>query len=181
MADLIAELAALPLAENPKTTLNVGTVEGGTSVNTIAAEASFVLDLRSTDAAALSALGDLVESAARRAGRGVIRVETDLLGARPAGAVPTDSPLVRAATATLAALGLTPICDASSTDANVPIGRGVPAVCIGLTTGGNVHRVDEYIETEPVATGLAQLAILALETAEAVADGRLLAPALLAR
>jgi di/tripeptidase len=59
--------------------------------------------------------------------------------------------------------------DASSTDANVPIAAGIPAVCIGLTTGGNVHRTDEYINLTPVATGLAQLALVTLALTELIA------------
>jgi di/tripeptidase len=88
------------------------------------------------------------------------------MGDRPAGVVPVESPIVRLAEATLRVLGQEASFDASSTDANVPIAAGVPAVCIGLTTGGNVHRTDEFIDLEPVPTGLAQCALLALALAE---------------
>ena len=66
-----------------------------------------------------------------------------------------------------------PAGDASSTDANIAIGRGIPAVCIGLTTGGNVHREDEFIDTAPIEKGLSQLVELALSVAADVASGEI--------
>ncbi|MGH2551770.1 MAG: M20/M25/M40 family metallo-hydrolase, partial [Thermomicrobiales bacterium] len=89
----------------------------------------------------------------------------EVIGDRPAGAVPFEDPIVRHALEIIRELGITPIPDASSTDANIPISRGIPAVCIGLTTGGNAHRVDEYIDLAPVAHGLAQLTALTLLSA----------------
>jgi acetylornithine deacetylase/succinyl-diaminopimelate desuccinylase-like protein len=74
--------------------------------------------------------------------------------------------VVQVAARTLAALGHNPSFDASSTDANVPIAAGIPAICIGLTTGGNVHRPDEYIDIEPVAKGITQLALLTVAISE---------------
>ena len=71
----------------------------------------------------------------------------------------------------LAAVGIDAVCDASSTDANIPISRGVPAICIGLTQGGNVHRSDEYIETGQVAKGLAQLALISIQLASDLERG----------
>jgi di/tripeptidase len=96
-----------------------------------------------------------------------------LLGVRPAGQVPHHARITRLASAILEALGITPTGDASSTDANIPISRGIPAVCIGLTHGGNVHKEDEYIEREPVARGLYQLLGLTVSVAEELRFGRL--------
>lgn len=173
LARLIAELDAIPLARVPKTTLNVGQIEGGVSVNTIAPTASCLVDMRSIDAESLARLADRVDRIVLAANRGGISVTSEVLGERPAGVVPLDSPIIRIATDALADLGIQAAFDASSTDANVPISRGIPAVCIGLTHGGHVHRVDEYIDTPPIATGLAQLAILALGLASGVASGEL--------
>jgi acetylornithine deacetylase/succinyl-diaminopimelate desuccinylase-like protein len=173
LARLIAELDAIPLARVPKTTLNVGQIEGGVSVNTIAPTASCLVDMRSIDAESLARLADRVDRIVLAANRGGITVSSDVLGERPAGVVPLDSPIIKIATDALADLGIQAAFDASSTDANVPISRGIPAVCIGLTHGGHVHRVDEYIDTPPIATGLAQLAILALGLANGVASGEL--------
>lgn len=170
LAKLIAELDAIPLPRSPKTTLNVGQIEGGVSINTIAPSASCLLDLRSTDETALRRLSERVTRLTTRGGRSNgVAFEIETIGERPAGVVAVDSPIVRMAALALGALGLEPSFDASSTDANVPIALGIPAVCIGLTTGGNVHRTDEYIDVAPVACGIAQAALLALAVSEGLA------------
>ena len=163
---LIADLDDLPLPRSPKTTLNVGVIEGGVSVNSIAPSASCLVDMRSVDEDALRRLAERVDRAVAAANRGGIAVTSETLGDRPAGVLPLDSRIVRLAAEILAALDLDAIFDASSTDANIPISRGIPAVCVGLTSGGNVHREDEFIDTAPLATGLAQLALLALALAD---------------
>ncbi|MBA3413624.1 MAG: M20/M25/M40 family metallo-hydrolase [Chloroflexia bacterium] len=173
LAKLIADLDAITLPWSPKTTLNVGVVEGGISVNSIAPTASCLVDLRSVEAASLARLAEKVDRVVDGAGRDGVSFAVETLGERPAGEAPLDSDVVRVATVVLGALGVETAYDASSTDANVALARGVPAVCIGLTSGGNVHREDEYIETEPLATGLAQLALLALELGDRLADGTL--------
>jgi acetylornithine deacetylase/succinyl-diaminopimelate desuccinylase-like protein len=170
LARLVGELDAIALPRTPKTTLNVGTIEGGVSVNTIAPAASCLLDLRSTDESALHRPSDRVSRLVEKSNRAdSVALRLDAIGERPAGVVPVDRPIVQIAAKTLAALGVEASFDASSTDANVPIAAGIPAVCIGLTTGGNVHRTDEYINLAPVATGLAQLALVTLALTEAIA------------
>jgi tripeptide aminopeptidase len=170
LSKLIVELDAIPLPRSPKTTLNVGTIEGGVSVNTISPSASCLVDLRSTDESALRRLSDRVERLTKGRGRDdSITFSLEPIGERPAGVVAIDSSMVTIAARALRVLDVEPSFDASSTDANVPIAVGVPAVCIGLTTGGNVHRTDEYIDVEPVATGVAQLALLTLAVSELLA------------
>jgi len=170
LSRVIAELDAIPLPRSPKTTLNVGMISGGVSVDAIAPEASCLLDLRSIDESALRRLSDRVTRLVDRSNRGDAVVYTaESIGERPAGVVAADSPIVQIAASTLTALGLEPSFDASSTDANVPIAAGIPAVCIGLTTGGNVHRADEFIDVEPVAKGVTQLALLTLALTESLA------------
>jgi tripeptide aminopeptidase len=169
LSKLVAELDAIPLPRSPKTTLNVGMISGGVSVNTIAPEASCLLDLRSIDESALRRLSDRVTRLVDRSNRGdAVIYKAESIGERPAGVVAADSPIVQIAASTLTALGLEPSFDASSTDANVPIAAGIPAVCIGLTTGGNVHRTDEFIDLEPVSKGVTQLALLTLALAESL-------------
>jgi hypothetical protein len=85
--------------------------------------------------------------------------------------IDSNSAIVRLAMGILSELGVTATGDASSTDANIAIARRVPAICIGLTTGGNVHRLDEFIETKPLGSGLVQLAALAVGVADGVANG----------
>jgi tripeptide aminopeptidase len=171
LSKLIAELDAIPLPRSPKTTLNVGMISGGVSVNTIAPEASCLLDLRSIDESALRRPSDRVTRLVDRSNRGdAVDYTAESIGERPAGVVAVDSPIVQIAANTLAALGLEPSFDASSTDANVPIAAGIPAVCVGLTTGGNVHRTDEYIDLDPVPMGITQLALLTLALAESLSE-----------
>jgi len=174
---LITALADLPVPSQPKTSLNVGLVSGGISVNTIAPAASCVVDMRSTDPEELRRLADRVEAAVAASAGGEISADVEELGVRPAGQTPPGSPIVQIATETLAALGIEAVCDASSTDANIPIARGIPAVCIGITRGGHAHRTDEFIELAPVPLGLAQLALLTLQVSEALASRAPDAPA----
>jgi acetylornithine deacetylase/succinyl-diaminopimelate desuccinylase-like protein len=171
-AAIISELDDIPLPSSPKTTLSVGTIEGGISVNTIAPSCTFLMDLRSVDADELSKLNSMVERILKRKRKDLV-VRAELLGVRPAGQVPQNARITRIASAILEAMGITPTGDASSTDANIPISRGIPAVCIGLTQGGNVHKEDEYIEREPVGRGIYQLLGLTVSVAEELRFGRL--------
>lgn len=157
LAILVTRLNAINLPEQPRTTLNVGMIQGGTSVNTIAAEAHLELDLRSEGESALAELVEQVELLIEKSKQTFIEVTAELIGRRPAGAISPDAPLVRLAMSCLEAQGLPPILNAGSTDANIPLSRGLPAICIGLTSGGGAHTTGEYILTEPVSQGLAQL------------------------
>jgi acetylornithine deacetylase/succinyl-diaminopimelate desuccinylase-like protein len=158
-SEIITELARIPTPPAPKTTFSVGMIEGGISVNTIPPAVSFLVDMRSVDHANLIKTYERVERILRQPRSGVT-VTWDLIGDRPAGSVPFDDPMVRHALDILKDLGIAPIPDASSTDANISISRGIPSVCIGLTSGGHAHRPDEYIDIPPIAMGLAQLAAL---------------------
>jgi acetylornithine deacetylase/succinyl-diaminopimelate desuccinylase-like protein len=173
LATIVHRLDEIKLRANPKTSLNVGMFHGGISVNTIAAEAVAFVDLRSENEKALS---DLVKQAQQyileRQPAG-IEVDCEMVGDRPAGSLPGDSGIVPLGISVLEALGVDVTCDASSTDANIPISRGIPSMCIGLTTGGNVHRLDEFIRIEPLRTGMAHLILTSLLVGERLASGEL--------
>lgn len=151
----IARIAELQVAASPKTTFSVGVVEGGTSVNSIAMRASMDVDLRSESGEALErvdaelrrALGVALddENARWPASNVRLRVKVDTVGIRPAGAQSDTARIVRAALASLRALGVTPErTEASSTDANVPIGLGRPGITIdGGGRGRGAHSLDE--------------------------------------
>jgi tripeptide aminopeptidase len=171
LARLVAHLDDIPLTPNPKTSFNAGLFQGGISVNTIAPEAIAVLDMRSTSADALAELVGHVEDVLAMPAPSGITVSVDVVGDRPAGELPADSGIVPIASRVLEELGFDVALDASSTDANIPISRGIPSVCIGLTTGGNVHRLDEYINISPLAQGFAQLLLTTLRSADAIAAG----------
>jgi acetylornithine deacetylase/succinyl-diaminopimelate desuccinylase-like protein len=173
LARLVARLDDIALKSDPKTSFNVGLFNAGISVNTIAPEAVAVIDMRSVSAEALASLVAKVETNIRSVKVQGIDVAVEVVGDRPAGALPSDSGLVPIAVDVLAALGMEAICDASSTDANIPISRGIPSMCIGLTTGGNVHRMDEYIRVRPIATGFAQLLLNTILASEALSKGEL--------
>ena len=133
--------------------MNVGVVRGGTSINTIAAEAEAEIDLRDADDAALDERIARVERALR--GRGL---DVRHVGRRPGGRTPSDHPLIAAARAARTAAGL-PAAEenASSTDANAALGRGIPAVCVSLTRGAGAHTLEEHVQIAPLGQGVAAL------------------------
>lgn len=170
LGKIIAEIAEVAVPTDPRTTFNVGIVEGGTSVNTIAAEASALIDMRSIDEGALDDLSARIGRIIARVHYPELEVGIEVLGERPAGSTPVDDPLLGVASDVLRWLGMEPVYDASSTDANVPIAMGVPSICIGITTGGRVHTVDEFIHVPPIESGLAQLTRLSIEAADMLAN-----------
>src|SRR5690606_27090327 len=133
-----------PVPAHPKTTYNVGLIDGGVSINTIAPTASALVDMRSIDAGLLQQLVADVERIAHSRASNGIEVKIDLLGERPAGTCSIEHPIVQSAARALRRLGFEPVFDASSTDANAAIGVGIPAVCVGITHGGGGHTVSEY-------------------------------------
>ena len=157
LGHIIHEIDSLTVPEDPKTTYNVGVIEGGVSVNTIAPNASAVIDMRSIDVEPLNNLAENVESIIKSKNEGDISTEIEVLGERPAGRTPDDAPIVQTGLQILRDLGMDSYTDASSTDANVPISRGIPSVCVGITRGDGAHRMEETIEIEPIASGMAQL------------------------
>jgi len=164
LANLVMQLTQLSLPDEPRTTLNVGTIQGGISVNSIASEAHLELDLRSESATALSDLVKRVKRLVKGANRGgddFVRVRAEMIGKRPAGEIPQNHPLVCLAAQCLEKEGIVPIIGIGSTDANVPISRGLPAVCVGLTQGGGSHTPQEFMCTQPLVHGLQLLAGIA--------------------
>jgi acetylornithine deacetylase/succinyl-diaminopimelate desuccinylase-like protein len=157
LAALITQLTALKLPKKPRTTLNVGVIEGGTSVNTVAAKASMELDLRSEGVNQLEELIHKVEMLVGNAGREGLEFTMEIIGDRPVGAIPADHPLVRLAVEVMAAQGIAVELNVGSTDANIPLSRGYPAICIGLTQGGGAHTAGEFMLVEPLEDGLVQL------------------------
>ena len=147
--------------------MNVGMISGGTSVNTIAAQASLELDLRSEGAQALAAVSNKVEKLVQEANREDVRVLLEIIGERPPGKISIRHPLVRLAVRCLQQQGLTPHFNAGSTDANIPLSRGLPAICLGLTTGSGAHTLDEQIYTDQLSKGLDQLVCLVISLFQA--------------
>jgi tripeptide aminopeptidase len=160
--ELGARIIAIQPTTSPRTTFNIGLIEGGQSINTIASQASLWLDLRSEEQASLMALEQQVRAHIEALTAPELTFTVEVVGDRPAGQISLDHPLVQGALAALAQLGVNGMLEIGSTDANVPLAAGCPAVTIGLTRGGNAHRLDEYIDTGPLPAGLRQLFLLAL-------------------
>jgi len=163
LVQLAAELTRLTPPLHPRTTFNIGRFVGGTSVNTIAQHAEFELDLRSEDPAALEVIVQqtlaLVHKYEAIWSSHSVRIGATLIGDRPGGQIEEDHPLVQAAYASLAACGLTGkhTLSMSSTDANIPLSCGIPAICIGITEGGNAHRLEEWINPTLLPLGMRHL------------------------
>jgi acetylornithine deacetylase/succinyl-diaminopimelate desuccinylase-like protein len=154
LASLVTELTSIRLPRSPRTTMNVGTIHGGTGINVLAAEAKCELDLRSEEPKALLKLVYQVEKILKDADREGVRIMAEVIGERPAGEIPSDHPLVEAAMQSVREQGLDAILTAGSTDANVPLSRGIPAVVMGISTGGGAHTLNEFVEVEPIAKGM---------------------------
>jgi tripeptide aminopeptidase len=153
----IAKVADFQVQAEPKVTFNVGVVSGGTSVNSIAAEASMQVDLRSVDPDALEALDRrfhtalaeaLEEENGRWGSNTPLILEVDRWGVRPAGTQDESAAIVRAANGAAEAVGLPPRLTEGSTDANVPISLGIPALTMGSGgSGGGAHSLEEWFDT----------------------------------
>ncbi len=151
----VSRLARLSVPKEPRSSLNVGLLWGGTSVNTIAAEAGFALDLRSVDQHTLDLLWEASENELRAAADAegcAVRIER--IGARPAG-TSDNQRLVAAARAALEAAGVKASLAAASTDANAAMAAGISAISFGAYRGGGAHTLGEWVEAASLPTGLA--------------------------
>jgi tripeptide aminopeptidase len=150
----------------PRTTFNLGQVEGGTSVNSIPHEAKLKVDLRSENEDEIvrleAALRDSFETGikdemdnARERSRGRLRVKFNLIGSRPGGELATDSPLLTSLRSADDAVGNQSRIERSSTDANIPMSMGIDALAIGAGgNGGGAHSLQEWYEAAGRETGL---------------------------
>jgi tripeptide aminopeptidase len=176
MGRAIAKIAELQPPKEPKTTFNVGRVGGGTSVNSIPSEAWMEVDLRSSDAASLSALdarfqkavdGAVAEENNRWRTPRMITVVNDLVGDRPAGSTPATSPIVRVARAVHEALGLPVVLSESSTDSNIPMSLRIPAITIGGGGRGiGAHAATESYDTTDSWRGTERALLLTIALAQ---------------
>ncbi|HEX8847222.1 MAG TPA: M20/M25/M40 family metallo-hydrolase [Pyrinomonadaceae bacterium] len=169
----IARLAAYPAPSNPRTTFNVGRIEGGASVNVIPREASMDVDMRSESAAELQRLDAYFrravreaaddENGARRAGGPPLELDLKLIGDRPSGETPPEAKIVRLAEEATRYLGHRPRLDRSSTDSNIAISLGLPAITLGTGgTSGNSHTLDEWYDPRGRETGLKRALLVML-------------------
>jgi acetylornithine deacetylase/succinyl-diaminopimelate desuccinylase-like protein len=181
LASALAVLAETPLPEEPRTTLNLGTIHGGTSVNSIPESAQAAVDFRSTSPEQLLrlevALHRAVEDAVQRSNasakpsaagsRGSLSFSIDKIGDRPAAHLPGDSPLLDALRAVDRHLGLKTDLLLGSTDANTPLALGVPALSMGAGgEGGGAHTQTEWYSARNREAGLRRVLLLTLAMLE---------------
>ncbi|MDT8275554.1 peptidase dimerization domain-containing protein, partial [Roseomonas mucosa] len=154
------DLSRIRVPPVPRTTFSIGKIGGGTSINAIPEEAWMEVDLRSESAEELARLEERFlatlpqaaadENAARDVKRGGIQVEVRQVGDRPAGTTPREARIVRLAEAVIAARGYALKLEASSTDSNIPISLGIPAVTVASGgRGGRAHSLEEWIDVAP--------------------------------
>jgi acetylornithine deacetylase/succinyl-diaminopimelate desuccinylase-like protein len=173
LGEAVGAIANLPLSADPSVTATVARWGGGTSINAIPAEAWVEMDMRSespelledVEARAREALRAAVArtSAAAAAGRAPLALEIKTIGDRPAGRTAPDTELVRAAVAATRTLGVDPELISSSTDANVPMSVGVPAVTLGAGgEAGGAHTLDEWYRNDGGSDGVVRALLTAL-------------------
>jgi tripeptide aminopeptidase len=159
MAKAMDRLSKISVPGRPRTTYNVGVIGGGTSVNSIPNEVWMDVDLRSEAPQQLTRLSDEFmkqmrsavdeENQARSTAQGRIEVDVKVIGERPSGATPADSPIVRLATAAANRFGKSPTYSVGSTDANIPISLGIPSITLDSGgSGGRAHALDEWVDME---------------------------------
>jgi tripeptide aminopeptidase len=159
LGDFLQGMARIDVPAHPMTTYCASIFGGGSSINAIPEAVWVDIDLRSQSATELDRIdGQMkqlalmaVETENRRnnCDNGKIRVSIDQIGQRPAGATPEDSRIVATALAAIRAFGFSPETTASSTDANIPMSLGIPAVTFGNGgTSGRAHSLDEWIDVE---------------------------------
>jgi len=172
-----SRLAALPLPRHPRTTLSVCRIGGGISVNAIPEDAWLEVDLRSSSAEVLAGcVADIraaahsaarEESARRAPGTEPLSYDIAMIGDRPCGATPEHHPLVRIAGEVTRLIGRSPELVTASTDANVPISLGVPAIAIGAGgRGGGVHTANEWYDNTDGTLGVARALTVVVSAAE---------------
>jgi acetylornithine deacetylase/succinyl-diaminopimelate desuccinylase-like protein len=163
LGNAIAKLSRMQVPSRPKTTFNVGVLGGGTSVNSIPFESWMDVDVRSETKEELNKAVDTFtrlmreameeENRARSTVQGRIEVDVRMIGDRPFGQVPTNAPIVQAAAAVVQAFSMTPTYGLSSTDSNIPMSMGIPAITLesgGM--GGRNHTLDEWIDVEKTSS-----------------------------
>ena len=171
LCGIVSELYGTELPQDPatgaSTTVNVGRIEGGTTVNVIASQASCLFEYRSESAANLSAMRARLHEVLRGyEGQGV-RVSLEAIGVRPGSTGERTMTQERLASFACEAVrevtGDGPDLSPASTDANIPLSRGIPALTVGAVRGGLLHTRDEWVDPESLEDGLALALDLMLE------------------
>jgi tripeptide aminopeptidase len=165
----VALFSETRLDGSPKSAVNVGLIEGGSSVNAIAQTAHAKVDIRSESNEKIDELVEMLSAAVdrardlenQRAATGKVSAKVKEIGSRPAAALPEKSPILQYIRAVDAHLGIRSHLDCSSTDANIPISMGIPAIAIGAGgVGGGAHTTQEWFRPEGRDLGLKRILLL---------------------
>jgi tripeptide aminopeptidase len=167
--ELGAQITRIIPPLEPRTTYNIGQIEGGQGINVIGTSAGLWLDLRSEQQSTLERLREQVLKIVDSLSRPGLSFDVKVVGNRPAGSISARHPLVLAALAALEEVNIRGTLENGSTDGNIPLSAGCPTVTIGITRGGNAHRLDEYAEPEHVPAGMRQFLTLLLAACQSIA------------
>ena len=158
LASLIDTLYQIKVPSRGKTTFNVGTISGGTSVNTIAQHAEMLYEFRSDDREDLAEMEQHLNAALAFYATKGIKITTTVVGNRPCGIevdkTRHDALIARTQATVEKYFGFTPVCGSASTDCNIPLSLGIPAVEVSCGRGAGAHTRGEYIEIDSQVPGL---------------------------
>ncbi len=179
LSQAITHIAALELPTEPTTTINIGHISGGTSINSIPESATALLDIRSTASTQLVATADAVRqifeetvtpTTTQKTTNTHAKLQIETIGNRPAAALPEDSPLLHTLRAVDRHLTLRTEPRLGSTDANIPLSLGIPAIAIGTGgQGGGIHTLQEWYDPTGRETALRRILLTLLDTLQTTA------------
>jgi tripeptide aminopeptidase len=179
----LTQIADLDLPTDPLTTINVGHISGGTSINSIPETATALLDLRSTDAAQLTSTATeihqifdhlLTSSTTQNTTTKPAKLHIETIGNRPAATLPTDSPILQTLRAVDRHLSLRTDQRLGSTDANIPLSKNIPAIAIGTGgIGGGIHTLQEWYDPTGRETALRRILLTLLDITQTTAEPHL--------
>jgi tripeptide aminopeptidase len=187
LGQAMSEFSRIQVPASPKTTYSIGLIGGGTSVNSIPLSGAMDVDMRSESPVELKRVEERLlkivqdaaegENFARSTREGKITVDAKLVGDRPGGTTPVDSPFAQATRAAIEANGYKAVFRASSTDSNLAMSLGIPALTIGRMgpdKSGRAHSLDEWIDVEkaPMVRAMATCLSIILATAGVELDGQ---------
>jgi len=180
LSQALTQIASLELPASPLTTINVGHISGGTSVNSIPESATALLDLRSTDSTQLIStataihqiLDEIVSSfATHKTTDGPPKLHIQTIGNRPAATLPDDSPILQTLRATDRHLSIRTEPRLGSTDANIPLSKDIPAIALGTGgIGGSIHTLQEWYNPTGRETALRRILLTLIDTTQITAE-----------
>jgi acetylornithine deacetylase/succinyl-diaminopimelate desuccinylase-like protein len=160
LVKISTRVVALKLPENPRCSINIGVIQGGDTINTIASHAEMQIDIRSEAPETLDSLVGIIHKVILKETPAGAQISITEIGSRPSGKIAEDHALIRLAREALLDQGITPLFTSTSSDASLPISLGLPATCLGITTGDSIHTLQETIDLAPINKGIGQILYL---------------------